>query len=347
VAILQRDRCKRVCSVFSSFFFLAVFCFSVPVCSAEHLRPDELLGLGFVALVQNDMAAAKDYFSRSPSPDAKIMLKFLKYRFSDVCSKIDFSDPTLWGFYYYIDVLSKKPGYQCFQRIKKEVKARNPNKELGELGLFCNAYFSPRSTYLTIYCGNKTILLESKTGKSLEVINHDDKKGPTDAKIIFSDDERHRLMYRNSGGREDSDRVVAYEDFESKKILWTKRRSKRMDVGFSKDYARALIFNYEAGSGRTDLVITEVVCNTGQELYPTVLKKIKWDDVNRLYKKYTVTPICYFPTEIADKPLEMRRIHSPDKRYLLVGNHSLGNFRLIKTDGNRTIREFRFASGIE
>ena len=116
----------------------------------------------------------------------------------------------------------------------------------------------------------------------------------------------------------------------------------RVSVSFSKDYSKVIIFNYKAGSEPTDVYFYEIEPKTGNEISKRNLRDMEWKSIADLFAEFTAVQIDYFKYISG-----LVRIESPDKKYLLEGNKTYGNFVLMTIIGNKAIRKFRFASDIE
>lgn len=295
---------------------------------------DDSFGLGLVALTMDQEEEAIGYFLTSRSKNSRILIRKLQFPGSGDIAGIDYSDPTFVGFYAYIEILSHKPKYSFFAKIKEELDARNPNKELGQLGIFDNAVFSPKSKYLVMYCTYKTLVLDVANGKLLEM--NDSEKSEEDTEITFSKDDRHIIRYRGSAG-EEGDKVVSYEDFISKKKFWEVTLKDRVGTKFSKDCSKVWIYNYKAGLELTPLTIYEIDVKTGKRLSKKKHKGVTFEEA----RSYTEIK----PERAHDHFLYT--VYSPNKEFYLTGSIAYGNFSLKRTRNDEVVRDFWFHSDIE
>lgn len=275
------------------------------------------------------------YFLMSRSKNSRMIIRKLQFSGIGDIEGIDYSDPTFVGFYAYVEILSRKPKYSFFAKIKEEIDARNPNKELGQLGIFDSAVFSPKSKYLVIRCTYKTFVLEAANGKLLEM--NDSEISEKDTEIIFSNDDRHIIRYRGSSD-EEGNKTVSYEDFIRKKKIWEISLKDRVGTKFSKDCSKVLIYNYKAGLELTPLTIYKIDVKTGKRLSKRTYKGITFEEA-RSYTEIKTAQSAnddYWDT-----------IYSPNKEFYLTGSIAYGNFSLNRTRNNEVIRHFWFHSDIE
>ncbi len=307
---------------------------------AQVRRPDERLGKGIVELSMDRESDALISFRLSGSQNSLALLERIEDPGTTYRYHFDYDDPTLNGFYDYLVYISKKQQYKFLAEVVREFDRRKPSRELGELGPFFNAYFSPRSTYLIIYSLFRTIIIESQTGKV--IINHNLKaENIEEVQYIFSKDEKQVIKYVQTSYSKDVPKIITYEDFLSKKIIWTKKMTDRVMTGFSKDYSKIILFNFKGGSDQINVVMHEIDRNTGKELRKKSLGELPSDQIDPEFAKITSTNVDLFPDHRVDV------VKCPNNKYFFEGNKTFGNYTLKSISDNREIKKFRFDSGIE
>jgi hypothetical protein len=242
--------------------------------------------------------SAIQFFMGSSSTNATAILERILNPKGPRRIKYDYDDTTFLGFHYYLKYAYQKPKYSFLTEVVRQVDARNPNKELGKLDLFYNAYFSPRSTYLTIYTTNQAVVMEARSGKVLEVIPRSyDMHKIADGKIIFSKDEQFILKYieiSNTSYSESHKKIVSYENYHTKKVIWKKEFINRVEASFSKDYSKVIIFNYDINE-YTKCNIMYIDKTTGKVLSKKTLTHMTGNKVEPLFRNNAATYIDYFP----------------------------------------------------
>jgi hypothetical protein len=320
-------------------------------------RPDESLGMGIVELSMGREDVARQDFRKSRSVNAKAILERLDYPGKrSYVYQFDYTDPTFNGFYDYIVYVSKKPEYAFFKEIVKGIDQNNPNGDLRKLGIFGSARFSPKSTYLTIDCFIKTFVLKSETGEVFQNYNTGSFAGYKDfddinVKMLFSKDEVFLLKIltykRYPEVKKDLralDSVfITYENLKTKYTVWKKEIKANHAEITENDTKIQVIENHLNASS----FYSEIDIKSGKVVKKANLGKIDWYNFNRdsLLNAYIKRPVHQFDEEGSySSDIE---IISPDKKYMLKGNRTYGNFKLIAVKGDQIIREFLFGSDIE
>ncbi len=113
----------------------------------------------------------------------------------------------------------------------------------------------------------------------------------------------------------------------------------RVEMGFSKDYTRVILFNYENGS---DGYIHELEPMSGTEITRRRFQYMDYEEREAMFEKLVAVYFDLFPTFSHAASIE-----SPDGEFVLVGNRAFGSIALRSNRTNSVIREFRFASDVE
>jgi hypothetical protein len=320
-------------------------------------RPDESLGLGIVELSMGREDVARQDFLKSRSINAKAMLERLDYpRKSSYVYQFDYTDPTFNGFYDYVVYVSKKPEYAFFKEIVKGIDQHNPNRDLGKLGIFGNALFSPRSTYLTIDCFIKTFILKSETGEVFQNYNTGSFAGYKDfddinVKMLFSKDEVFLLKILTYERYAEVDKdwraldsvFISYENLKTKNTVWKKEiKANHAEISENDSKIQVIENHLNASS-----FYCEIDIKSGKVVKKANLGKIDWYNFSRdsLFNAYIKRPVPQFDEEGSySSNIE---IISPNKKYMLKGNRTYGNFTLKTVKDDKIIREVLFGSDIE
>lgn len=319
-------------NIFLIFVYILISYCVPEKCLSEKIYDDKF-GLGLVSLSIGKEQEAEVYFLLSNSKNSLLMLEALNASKVDIVQRFNYNDPTLLGFRGYLEILAKKPKYAFFSKILDELDARNPNKEMGELGIFNSAYFSQKSNFLVIYCSNKTILVKSETGEMLEEIVVGYEKEYSSADIFIAKDETYYLKIVEKFIDEEANYIISYNNMKNNDKIWERSFSNRIIAKFSNDNKYVSIYNDIPDS--TSLTVIRIDTKTGKENSRKVISIAQFDDIINLTNK---------EENLQEFPLY--QLESPNKKFKLAGNKGYGQISLYK-DNQTLVREFWFASDIE
>lgn len=131
---------------------------------------DENLGLALVDLCRGDEPSARACLRRALNWNAMLILDALDDSPAFDYQAIDYDDPTLNGFYWYLARASKMPAYSFLAPVVAEFDRRNPNGELEHPGLFDGAFFHRDSRHLQIQSTYVAAVLEVESGRVVDLI---------------------------------------------------------------------------------------------------------------------------------------------------------------------------------
>jgi hypothetical protein len=316
--------------------------FGCEIALAQH---DEQFGLALAELSSGHLESARSRLHSSGSPNAVALLARLDAPRSATRTSgaglpaFDLDAPIWDEFYDYVEELSKKSEFAFFREVLSRINKMRPSVDLGRLGVFFNAYFSPKSKFLIIYASSETVVLEAASGRLLQTY-----RGGL-CEVYYSNDEKHRLRCVHEASLDEEAKTeVIYEDVAAGKPLWRHANyTHRLNAAFSRDYSQVIVFNYKAGEERCDVTTYRLTTTDGSTVHQERLRDVPYEDIDKRFVREVAQSVDLFPESMES----FRRIVSPDGRLALIGDKTAGVFELQRVGSGQVLRKFVFASDVE